>query len=294
MTSWPWMKDVETTIAKPIDPVTQNDDRPSVLDLIKKHRDVIDEMKSHLKTDPLYVPDKHDDLWILRFILSHSTKKKCYAIKAAKDTLKFRHENCLDDKDIRDYPPQECKSEEMNKYITFCNNGCKWTIPDKQLGVIAFLRLGSFDFNSMASLLEKNEWLGAFIYGNEWTHQWLDFVTRTTGRLTKTVRFLDLSGMSKEKICMEGIRLQGEYAKKIEDFYPQLLEKQVLFNYPAWIKTPWKVARRLFPKRMVAKFDFLDPVHDSKDRAKLLKYLSDEDIVTNLGGPTMISFDEKP
>jgi len=287
------MRDVDVTIAKPIDPVSQNDDRPSVLDLIKKHRDSIDEVKSHLETDPLYVPSKHDDLWILRFVLSHRAKTLCYAVKAAKDTLKFRHENRLDDKDIRDYPPQESESNEMSKYIKFCNNGCKWTIPDKRLGVIAFLRIGSLDFHSMANLLEKNEWLGAFIYGNEWTHQWLDFVTRTTGRLTKTVRFLDLGDISKENMSMEGIRLQGEYAKKIEDFFPQLLEKHVVCNYPAWIKTPWKVARRLFPKRMVAKFDFLDPVENSKDRAKLFKYLSEENILTHLGGPTTITFDEK-
>jgi hypothetical protein len=72
--SWPWLKGVEVAVADPIPPVNQYDDRPSVKELIEKHRQSIDQVQLGLKDDPLYDLSKHDDLWILRFVLSHKPK----------------------------------------------------------------------------------------------------------------------------------------------------------------------------------------------------------------------------
>jgi hypothetical protein len=56
-----------------------------------------------LASDPLYEPNKHDDLWIVRFLLSHKQKVKAVT-KAAQYTLQFRAKHQLDEVDIR-YSP---------------------------------------------------------------------------------------------------------------------------------------------------------------------------------------------
>jgi hypothetical protein len=76
-------------------PVCNEDVRPSVLDLIEKNRKTIDAVKQALEKDPLYTAEKHDDLWIFRFVLSHKKKVK-EAVKAATSTLKYRKEHKLD------------------------------------------------------------------------------------------------------------------------------------------------------------------------------------------------------
>ena len=75
MTSWPWMQGFDVAIADPIEPVNEHDDRVSVKDLIKEHREKIDKIREGIQDDPLYDPTRHDDLWIVRFWLSHKKSK---------------------------------------------------------------------------------------------------------------------------------------------------------------------------------------------------------------------------
>ena len=69
------MKGVEVALADPIDPICPEDDRPAVKDLIVEHGEKIAKIKSALIDHPLYEEDKHDDLWILRYWLSHKKSK---------------------------------------------------------------------------------------------------------------------------------------------------------------------------------------------------------------------------
>ena len=66
MSAWPWMKDVGYALVdEPIEPVTEHDHRPAVVDLIEQHRSTIDKIRAGLSDDPLYDTAKHDDLWLL-------------------------------------------------------------------------------------------------------------------------------------------------------------------------------------------------------------------------------------
>ena len=72
-------------------------------ELIEEHMRLIDDVKRALGTDPLYDVTKHDDLWIVRFLLSHKKTVKL-SVKAAKHTLQFREEHKLDEHDINGMP----------------------------------------------------------------------------------------------------------------------------------------------------------------------------------------------
>ena len=288
MTSWPWMKGVEIAIADPIPLVNELDERPSVKELIDKHRTQIDSVAQRLQDDPLYDNTRHDDLWILRFVLSHK-KKIGPAVKAAKYTLKFRVEHKLDAEDLRPYPPNDGPDHPRKaagkRYLALCGeDASRFCLPDARRGVIGFIQLSSIDQHKVATQLPEDDWLPTLMYMSEWTHQWLDYTTRTTGRLTKNVRFANADGFRLAMLNKEAQRRDGIAMGLMEDCYPQLLQTIYVINSPSLIQTLWRIVRPFFPKRVVEKFDFITPQKNARELKRVLRYISEEDLPARFGG----------
>jgi CRAL/TRIO domain len=283
--SWPWLEGCGATIADPIPPVTISDDRPSAKDLIAKHRHHIDQVRTELESDPLYRANKHDDLWILRFVMSHKNKVP-RAVKAAKYTLAFREEHQLDAVDLRYLTPSEGFSREnMARYMKYCaDDALLFTLPDAQRGVVAFACQAGFDQHALVQNVDEKDWLPCFLYLTEWSHQWLDYVTRTTGRLTKTIRIFDFSGAKISGINPELSRRDGKAMGVMEDCYPQLLQSLFICHAPAWAQIPWRIIRPLLPHRVASKIDFIAPHVREKERSRLLPYISLEQLPVRFGG----------
>ena len=173
--SWIWMKGIEVAIADPIDPIDYHDKRPSVKDLISQHRAKIDEITAEVSKDPLCDAKKHDDLWILRFLLSH--KKSRPAIKAAKHTLQYRKDHDLDSRDLRSTPPHKNTEDAMlQEYFKIRLNGDAIvpTMPDPLRGICEFSELRKINHKAVETLSVET-WHHAFINHSEWVHQWLDY-----------------------------------------------------------------------------------------------------------------------
>jgi hypothetical protein len=51
------------------------------------------------------------------------------------------------------------------------------------------------DQHELAKNVAKEDWLPTCCYMSEWSFQWLDYITRTTGLLTKSVRFVETEGL---------------------------------------------------------------------------------------------------
>lgn len=273
-------------LADPIGPVTPEDDRPSVVDLIQKHRSDIDAVRSALqKDDPLFVPCQHDDLWLLRFLLSH--KKVIEAVVAAKLALKFRHEHHLDEEDIRFSPDLNKLTDEGWKKLSQNSKpgAYSFTLPDATRGPVAYMQFADIDQNSLAKLITDDEMFPAMLHVTEWSFQWCDYVTRTTGRLTKQVRIVGLKGFKFLKMLnLEFMSRQGEACKKIEDCYPQMLGSLFLCDAPSWMDIPWKMVRPFLPKRVVAKADFVKPTEKEKDLKKICRFLTKKNLPQRYGG----------
>jgi hypothetical protein len=177
------MKGIMDAIADPIEPVCPEDVRLSVKALIQEHANKITQIREGLVDNPYYDPSKHDNLWILRFYLSHKKIKK--AIECAKYTLNFRNEHKLDNTDIRAVAPHQVQSGTVYEFLNcWKNDAMIFTHPHQQRGVICFFKTSSIDQHHVCNTLSEDKWLPMFIYCTEWTFQWLDYVTRTTGRLT--------------------------------------------------------------------------------------------------------------
>mmetsp|Transcript_29147 Transcript_29147/g.48178 ORF Transcript_29147/g.48178 Transcript_29147/m.48178 type:complete len:307 (-) Transcript_29147:92-1012(-) len=291
MTSWPWMKGVDVAIADPIEPVCDTDMRLSVKKIVQDNSKHIDQVKSALASDPLYDPNKHDDLWIVRFLLSHKKKPKL-AIKAAKTTLLFREEQELDKLDIRSCPPHPHSPNNPNassrRYVAqLGQDSARFVVPNPKRGVVGFLNIASIDQHKLVAEVNEADWLPAFSYMSEYNHQWLDYVTRTTGRLTKSIRIADLQGISLSGVCLENQKRDGKAMGVMEDCYPQLLEGIFICRSPVWIQIPWRIVRPLMPKRVVDKIDFLAPATNAKERKRLLRYVEEEHLPERFGGKNM-------
>lgn len=281
------------------DPATPYDDRASVPELLKEHATKIEKMKTALTSDPLYAADKHDDLWILRFLLSHKGKMK-KALPAAKHTLLFRKKHNLDDRDIRFHAPHKCQEEDISfagvpslkrPWTTRCpDDTIVYAIPDKNRGVVGFIKFAKMknDQTTLDALTDK-DLAAAFIFISEWTFQWLDYVTRTSGRLTKSVRFLDFQGASLFSNQRNAIKRDGKIMDEMEDVYPQLLHAIFIHNAPSWIHTVWAVVRPIMPKRIIEKVDIVEPKTNEMEKKRIFKFLSVENMPVTIGGDNTVA-----
>ena len=291
MTSWPWMQGVDVAIADPVDPVCPEDVRPSVKDLLQQHAEAIATIKSSISDHSLYDASKHDDLWIVRFYLSH--KKTKPAIEAAKKTLEYRAKFKLDEKDIRQTPPHRATQGEIFEFISRTEPGTLIaTHPNPDRGVLFFLRPAGFNMHKLVQELTEAHWLPTFSYITEWSHQHLDYVTRTTGRLTKSVRFINMEGMKLSLFNRECMKRNGNAIGAMEDFYPQLLESVFICDPPALVKGLWNVFRAILPKRLLEKIDIINPKKSKKERDRLHKHISDKDLPVVFGGQNQVPIQE--
>jgi hypothetical protein len=282
------MKDFDEKVADPIEPITSHDDRPSVKDLIKEHRDKIDKIQAALAEDPLYDPTKHDDLWVLRFYLSRKKSKE--AIAAAKTTLQFRKKWNLDSKDIRKELPHTTDEPRCKEYweVRCKEDGIVCALPDKKRGVVMFLKFAQMDPEA-ANVLSDEVWDYAFVYTSEWSHQWLDYITRTTGRLTKSVRLIDLNGLKFTKhMDRASMKRDSKIMNEMEDVYPQLLETIFACYPPSFMHKVWALIRAIMPRRIIDKIDLIEPNVNEEERNRLLKHITIEHLPKYFGGENKV------
>mmetsp|Transcript_7842 Transcript_7842/g.11421 ORF Transcript_7842/g.11421 Transcript_7842/m.11421 type:complete len:304 (-) Transcript_7842:87-998(-) len=280
---WPWVEEDRSNDA-PIPPVTVYDDRPAVKDLIERHSFKIDEVRSKLRENVLFDEKKHDDLWILRYLLSHKLRVKSAAV-AAIATLEYRDVHQLDSESIlNDWPGLDCSNENVRTYQSCCDDDAfRYCLPHPQRGIVMYMRLAGVNQKRMREeIQDANDLPFAFLL--EWTFQWLDRITRQTGRLTQSIRIIDVSDIQRSMMNRENGKRNGEVARKLSEFYPQILAKMFICNAPSWVYGLFNTFRPFMPKRVAEKVEFCQPKAKEKDLNKLLPFLSEGHIPTRLGG----------
>lgn len=71
---------------------------------------------------------------------------------------------------------------------------------------------------------------------------------------------------------------------EMEDCYPQLLETLFATYAPTFMHVVWSLIRPIMPKRVVDKVDIIEPHKNERERARLLHYISLDDLPTDYGG----------
>ncbi len=274
-----------------------DDERPLIGDLLERHASKIESVRKIIEGDPLYKKCNnssiYDDIWILRFLLSHKNNAKS-AAKAAVKTMHFRDEHKLNELgDIRykvvssmTRPKPYHFPATIKKYVFGCTDvhTFLYTLPDKNRGIFNFVRFAHMDWKKIDETMSTEELEEAYIYGNESVYQILDDITRRTGKLTKLLRVVDLEDTRIRNVNIPYLKRDGAAGKMIEDYYPQMLGAVVVCYCPGWVTGMWNVLRHMFPSRIVEKINFMGKKIRSKDVKFFLKHISLENLPAKFGG----------
>eukprot|EP00980_Cylindrotheca_fusiformis_P007587 scaffold1580_cov116-Cylindrotheca_fusiformis.AAC.22 len=285
-----------------------HDKRPLIKDLLQKHRDAISSVRDAIIANEagkaIYEKGKnsqrYDDIWILRYLLSHKGSVKS-ASRAALNTMLFREEKKMNELGdirhrLRNHGVPESGSTAhgeplpgFEKYDRYCHeNAAFLTQPDKDRGLLIYCDAGQIDQNESAKGLSEDDIKEYILHANEAIFQVLDDATRRTGRLTKQMNLVDMGNVSLMKMNYTYLKRGAASSKAFQDFYPQLLGTMFIANSPTWLSAVWSALRPFFPKRLVEKFDFLPPMSKMKaNKSKLkhiLNYVSEENLPERYGG----------
>lgn len=268
------------------------DERPFLKDLLVENSSAIATVKNAVQSNPLYEPSRYDDIWILRFVLSHK-KDTDASSRAAIATMEFRKEHNLNEKDLRglikhfDGAPFATAGYGLpyGDKIDICakGDGVVFAMPDENRDVMQYIFLSKMDMHKITETMTRDDMFSLLIYVKEALHQVLDGITRKTGRLTKLVKFVDFDGMSLKRMSRGYLSMDASVNKELEDFYPQMLAGLLVVHAPKWINGIWKFARPLMPKRVVEKVDFL-PSNKEKIQKSLARFVSKKNLLEQYGG----------
>lgn len=304
-----------TTFPPTITPVTMKltgsdakslDNRPLVKDLIEKHSKVIEGVREVIQKDKecfeLYNKGdnqkRYDDIWILRFVLSHKGSVKS-ASKAALKTIKFREEKKLNELgDIRHRITNLGVANETTieplpgaeVFERYCGENTNlMTQPDRNRGIVLYCDVGQIDQTGLAENISEEEMTETILYANEAVHQVVDDVTRRTGLLTKQLKIIDMGNVYLRQMDRAYLKRDAASSKKLEDYYPQLLGAMYIYNSPTWVSVLWSALRPFFPKRVAEKVDILPSLTKIlKSKETHLKcvfgFVSEENLPERFGG----------
>jgi len=279
-----------------------HDDRPLVKDLLEQHAASIDGVRQQILSDetvgkPLW-NERYDDIWILRYVLSHKGNVE-RATKNALKTMKMRDEMKLNNEEFSDMRRRlknygNCASDaadveslpHFDSFNSFLGKDSYIVLsqPDPDRGVLLYGDMGDVDMEGMMASMSEQQAIEHLVYQNEAVYQILDEVTRRTGKLTKLTRNMDFANFSLFKLNYKFAKQTAAVAKDIEEYHPHVLAGITIFNTPAWINGIWTVMKPLFPKRVIGKIDFLSVKASRKLHKPILKHISEANLPENFGG----------
>jgi hypothetical protein len=274
-----------------------HDDRPLVADLLDKHSEAIASVQKGVYANDigkeLYTKGGsaqcYDDIWILRFVLSHRGNVKS-ATKAAIKTMIFREEKKLnvvgdlrhklkhfngEDNDVTSSDVTSTDLPGRKLFNSFCEkDAILHFLPDKNKSIWRIVQLCKINLDKLVTEMSEEDLLEWYLYENEAVYQVVDEITRRTGRLTKSMKIIDMTNMQLLKMNRTFVKRDAAASKRSEDFYPQLLGTMFIFNSPGWLSGFWTLVRPFFPKRVAEKIVFLPSLSKMKKPKKDFESIS--------------------
>jgi len=265
-------------------PSVESHGRALVRDLIKQHEKQIIELRTAMRQVPLFNEDQHDDLWLLRFVLSHKGATAAY--EAAQRCLIFRHEHSLDDPNFPIGGPEALKVPAVEHLFSQMKDesGMLFYKPDADRGAIYMITPALIGLRTVAANVSEEDYRREQRLAAEWLFRQCDETTRRTGYLTKYTRLLNLEGMSLTQVDSGFLKRVAAAHREMDFAYPQLLGGVLVCNAPGWINAVFRGMRPLLPERIINKVDFVAPKSVQRDRERLLKLMEREHQPPFLGG----------
>ncbi|KAA8499100.1 SEC14-like protein 5 [Porphyridium purpureum] len=198
------------------------------------------------------LPKGWDELHVLRYVLSGRGAKTEAVVekirrageeRAARTWLEHANENF-------EPPPEYAQAfDKIRKFLI--------------VGIHGFARDGSplyFIRSGISRVSEAVEICGADhitmfqSFNNACLYRIIDRITRETGKLVKVTMLNDMRGMRLGAMDRAFFKASGAASHLSELFFPQLLERTVAINTPAFMSMVFKVAKTFVSKGLIEKF----------------------------------------
>ena len=205
----------------------------TVDELLEIHADAINQILRRMSVDPLFQPERHDKLWLLRFYLSHKDVEK--AANAMSRALATRKEKHLDEigSIVRSAHPDDWPIAGMLEDLLPVVGLHRWW-PDIRGCMLHIGKATDMDMHRLYR--EHDRFMTIALWGMEYTFQAMDALTRRTGRIQKYVRMLDVQGYPIRSLNLRFVRLLARQQGDLADLYPQLMGATYLVNVPSALK----------------------------------------------------------
>jgi hypothetical protein len=253
--------------------------------LIRTHGILIAALRKLVVNEPLYSAREHDDLSLLRFLLSHSLSVE-RAARAFRTALEWRAAHGVDAiaAELRaglrqpDFPHYARVQQGMPFHLLGFETGVEQPvmyISVPELKIPQMMRDG----------LTADQYVLYNRYLTEHIWQTVDAAQRRTGRLVKLVRVIDARDMSLRHVSMKFFNAVAAAARGAEDVYPQMIGGFFLCNTGSAMKFFFEhTIRPLLPSRVVGKTAFYEPLLQPADLEALLGWLPRERLPIAVGG----------
>lgn len=243
--------------------------------LLRENETECQALKDRLKD---VLKPEHDDLWILRFILSNKTAAE--ADEPARFTIQWTHEH-----------QREIELVKSGQKLPFAAVIDQFQVVGEHKYTargdpLFYVRIGLCNTKGLMDAVPFDDVLLYFTCARLQIMQYCDAESKKQGRLVKAMSILDFQD-AKWQIDNRFNKLIGESSKLNEKLFPQLVGLSFFVNVPSFMVWGFNLIKPLMSKRAVEKMRFCPGKtsgHPISDCPYVSANIRLEDIPTFLGG----------
>ena len=252
--------------------------QPSIESLLRTHAEALAALRAELADEAAGWAS--DDLWLLRFCLSHRTTEK--AADAARATLRYRAANSdLLRRAMEGGGSHEDALGALNKQALLPSP----TLLGEPVHVV---RAAASDVKKLMDDFTEEEVVDHLNLSKERAFLRCDAESRRSGRLVKLVSVLDIRDGRLSDLDLRFLRALGRASAETEKFYPQLLGLVAAVNAPRWVHALVRVASHFVPERTMRKVKFCGATDTAAESAATCpfasRYCTPDGLTDFLGG----------
>jgi hypothetical protein len=237
--------------------------RADVDELLKQHAVPIAELQKKLAAVLSVDKDQYDEIFLLRYVLSHRAGGKA-DLEKAEDCIRQTIEWRKKEKAKIDESAKTGFGPNHDIAIRFNTVGHAGNLPGGGEPVYV-VRTGYCDLPGLMNTLTHEQVVDWLHYTKEKVWRDCDTRTRKTRRLTKEISVIDMENFSLFGGDKRFYKCLGDASKLSAVYYPQLLGKTVMINTPSFFRMLYNTFSIFMPKSALEKQTLCPAKNTSKE-----------------------------
>ncbi|KAG8732700.1 cytosolic factor, phosphatidylinositol/phosphatidylcholine transfer protein [Ceratobasidium sp. 423] len=242
--------------------------------LTPEQEQTLSQLKSDLQNVGCFVPERHDDSILLRFLRARKfdlAKSRKMIIECEEWRKNFGVDDIVNN---FDFPEQA----EVTKYYPQYFHKT-----DKECRPVYIERVGNVDINALREVTTQERLLQNYVNGYErFLHERLPACSAAAGRPVEVscgIGILDIKGadLGSFSIVKDYV---FEATKIAQKYYPETMGKYYIINAPPLFMVTWSIVKLLLDESLLSRISILG----SDYKETLLEQISAENLPVDLGG----------